>query len=62
MYDPSPEDFWFVMTKKSIYVLNGQYDDQRKVANSLELHWLETPEYGGIEDLGNFDEGFCFRL
>jgi hypothetical protein len=42
-----------------------------KTIKSLEIDWIEDIKIdnakpgvmkGGVEDIGNFDEGFCFRL
>lgn len=42
-----------------------------KTYKSIELKWLEPINYdptnpesisGGLEDVGNFKEGYCFRI
>lgn len=67
---PDDTHYFFVLSPTTLYAISGRRNDVAKTYKSLELSWLEpttadavTSEYhGGMEDIGNYREGFCFRL
>lgn len=49
--------------------MSARKNDLAKTVKSLEIHWIEgiTRDtnyelHGGLEDIGNFKEGFCIRI
>lgn len=67
---PDDTHFFFILTKKSLFAVNARRNDIAKTYKSLELEWIEPVVTGdlvqgykgGLEDIGNFKEGFCFRI
>lgn len=67
---PDDTHFFFVLTRKTLYAMNARRNDIAKTYKSIELQWIEPTVTGdlvqgykgGLEDIGNFREGFCFRL
>lgn len=66
---PDEVHFYFMMNAKNLYMVNGRRNDlattQISVAflDLVERKFDEAgQEVGGIQDIGNFKEGFCFRL
>jgi len=67
---PDDTHFFFILTRKTLYAMNARRNDIAKTYKSIEMDWIEptitgdqTVGYkGGLEDIGNFKEGFCFRL
>jgi len=65
---PDDTHFFFFLTRKTLYAMNSRRNDIAKTYKSIELDWIEPSVIGdmgykgGLEDIGNFREGFCFRL
>jgi len=67
---PDDTHFFFVLTRKTLYAMNSRRNDIAKTYKSIEMEWIEPTVTGdliqgykgGLEDVGNFREGFCFRL
>ena len=63
---PDKTHFFFVMGEEAIYVFSARRNDVSKVVRSMNLVEIQPEQVGryegGVEDLGNFNEGFCFRI
>jgi hypothetical protein len=59
-----------VSTKKTLYVLTARDNKLARTRKSVEMSWLKKYSKnsqsglyeGGIEDIGDFREGHCFKL
>jgi len=68
---PDDTHFFFILTRSTLFALNHFTNSIAKTYRSIQIEWLEEikvdafhPDVlkGGLEDIGNFKEGFCFRL
>ena len=67
VYIPAEEYFWLELKKNVIQIKNSRNPKYQKTFNILNLSTLITetainPCKGGVEDMGNFKEGYCFML
>jgi len=65
---PSQDSFFFQLTNAGVFVTATRRNDLARTVDSLPLANIK-PIYktkigfsGGLQDQGNFAEGFCFRL
>lgn len=68
---PTETSFFFILTHKTLYVVSARKNGIAKTVKSLQISWIK-PAYihannimsakGGLENIGDFDEGYCFRL
>jgi hypothetical protein len=66
---PDEDHFYFILTDEYLNVVTSRYNDIAKTIDIAEIKSLfdvkqgnDGEVKGGIEDLGNFQEGFCFSL
>lgn len=64
---PNEDTFYVELTTTSLNIYTGRNDPYKKLEKSLNLNDLLpesnlSPYTGGIEDVGNFSEGYCFML
>lgn len=65
---PSNEHFFMLVTGKDLYILKGRRNDMIRTYKSmavdtlLPLRFVNDTFSGGLEDLGSFSEGYCFKV
>lgn len=64
---PNEQYFWFELDSQSVTAFTSRNPRYRKKENCLKLVDLvpevsTNPCRGGVEDVGNFTEGYCFML
>lgn len=65
---PDANHFFFILNKRGIYALTSRRDELSKTVKYFSLDSIKPiikgkkGLSGGLEDLGNFREGFCFRI
>jgi hypothetical protein len=66
---PDDHHFYFMMTASTLYMVNARKNDLAKTHMSVDFKDLEDRaeddegnETGGVQDIGDFKEGFCFKL
>ncbi len=65
---PDKFHFFFTLTKESLFITSSRRNDIAKTVDVIQMDSL-APQLmsssvlkGGVEDQGNFREGFCFKL
>jgi len=65
---PSRDKFWIVLNKLGLFALSSRRNDLTKTMKSLHMDIIKPIVKtkkglsGGLEDIGNFREGFCFKI
>jgi len=65
---PSRDKFFVVLSKLGLFAMTGRRNDLTKTQRSLHMNIIKpiirTKKglTGGLEDIGNFKEGFCFKV
>ena len=64
---PNEDYFFFKLCDSELKIFTARTEKYKKFEKSLNLKDLipqfsTTPCKGGVEDVGNFDEGYCFML
>ena len=65
---PDQFSYWFVLTEMAIIIKTSRRDEMTKTVNVIQINSLQeqtqhgTTYKGGIEDMMEFKEGFCFVL
>jgi len=63
---PSPTDFFFILKKDAVYVTSSRLAEIAQQADVMQIDNLKPVwegEYaGGVESLGAYKEGACFKL
>ena len=65
---PDRVHFFAILTADAFYIVSARRNDLGKTQNVVPLKslWNQIPSsnkyQGAVEDVGNFNEGFCFKL
>lgn len=67
---PDDHHFFFMMDEFTLYMVNSRTNDLARTQLSVDFHMLkerelgegDEEERGGVLDIGNFREGYCFKL
>lgn len=60
------QKYYFILNYRTLFALTGENDALTKTISTFELSWLDGGDtvngHSGIIDVGNQQEGFCFKL
>jgi len=65
---PGPDQFYFVVGPKGLMALTSRRNNMAKISKVLPIHEMKPVVRGkigysgGVEDIGNFREGFCWKV
>jgi len=65
---PARDQFYFILNKLGLYALSSRRNDLTKTQKTISMNVIKpiirTKKglTGGLEDIGNFREGFCFKV
>jgi len=59
---PSLSHYHFVLTPKAIHIYDRNEGHASRLVHNIEFSQCLNDENYGIDDLGNFEEGYCWSV